>query len=152
MNTHARDELPQLPEGFQLVTDRSIAPEEIADVRQEPLTPENLAVWAKCLEQSLFVVGARESATGRLVGIGMVSGNQRHAEIVDGTVHPDFRSRGIGKVLLTQRIQFTRDEGIPYVGLSYDEDTPWLKDYYKRYGFKPVGFAMWLSESLDSLK
>ncbi len=144
--------ISSVPDGFELITDRSISPQEILEVRQEEVTPENLEVWRKCLDQSLFVVGVREQATERLVGIGMVSGNQRHAEIVDGTVHPYFRKRGIGRVLLTERIAFTRREGIRYVGLTHDENSPWLKGYYERYGFKSIGFAMWLSDSLDNLE
>lgn len=151
MTERSHIERPTLPDGFELVTNRSVSPQEILDVRQEEATPESLDVWQKCIDQSLFVVGVREQETQRLVGIGMVAGNQRHAEIVDGTVHPDFRQQGIGKVLLTERIAFTRQEQIRYVGLTHDENSPWLKEYYERYGFKSIGFAMWLSDSLDNL-
>ena len=90
-------EAPQLPEGFELITDKSITPEEILDVRQDPMDARALEVWQKCIDQSLFVVGVREINSQRLVGVGMLAGNQRHAELVDGTVHPAFRQRGIGR-------------------------------------------------------
>jgi GNAT superfamily N-acetyltransferase len=140
---------PSLPQGFVLIADRSITPEEILDVRQEPITQDNIDIWRKCIEQSLLVVGVREQETKQLVGVGMLVGNQRHAELVDGTVHPDFRRRGIGRVLLAQRIQFARDNNIRYVGLTYNEKSPWLKSYYASNGFKPIDFAMWLSDSLE---
>ena len=92
----------------------------------------------------------RKQTSKQLVGVGMLVGNQRHAELVDGTVHPDFRRQGIGRVILSERIAFAREEQIRYVGLTHDERSPWLKEYYERHGFKPIGFAMWLSDSLET--
>lgn len=141
---------PVLPAGFMLITDKSLTPEEILGIRQEAITGESIEIWRKCIDQSLFVVGVREQETRRLIGVGMLAGNQRHAELVDGTVHPDFRKRGIGRVILSERIRFARDQKIKYVGLTHDENSPWLKPYYERYGFRTVGFAMWLSDSLGT--
>lgn len=139
----------KLPDGFETVSDRTITAEEILAVRREPVTVESITTWEKCLEQSLYVVGVREVVSGSLVGIGFVTGNQRHVQLVDGTVHPDFRELGIGRFLLTDRIAFARAEKIRYIGLTHDENSPWLKAYYERYGFKSIGFAMWLSDSLE---
>ncbi len=142
-------EIPNLPQEFELILDGSITPEEILAVREEPADATSITVWRKCIDQSLLVVGVRETATQRLVGVGMLVGNQRHAELVDGTVHSDFRHKGIGKVILSKRIEFAQNEQIKYVGLTYDENKPWLKAYYERYGFKSIGFCMWLSHSID---
>ena len=139
----------ELPNGYTLFEDRSVLPEEILELRQEPITPEEVEVWQKCLEQSLHVVGVREESIGRLVGIAMVAGNQRHAELVDATVHQDVRKFGIGRAIGERLVSFVREGKIKYVSLTYDTNSPWLKEAYGQLGFKPIDFAMWLKDSLD---
>jgi ribosomal-protein-alanine N-acetyltransferase len=140
-----------LPDGFELVRDKSlITPEEVLWVRQqEPSTEANIELWRKCLDQSLFVAGVVESSTNALVGLGRVVGDQRHAQLVDGTVHPNYRNLGIGEVILDELVDFTQREGIRYVGLTYDKKSPWLKAAYEKHGFESIDFAMWHRNSLQ---
>ena len=92
----------------------------------------------------------RERNTERLVGIAMVAGNQRHAELVDATVHTDVRQRGIGRMMMERLVDYVREENIKYVSLTYDKTKPWLKDGYSQHGFESINFAMWHKDSLDS--
>jgi ribosomal protein S18 acetylase RimI-like enzyme len=136
-----------LPAGYTLFDDKSVTPEEILEVRDEQINPEEVDVWQKCIDQSLRVVGVRDGEK-RLVGVAMLAGNQRHAELVDGTVHPDVRELGIGRVLIERLVEIAREEKIKYVGLTFDKTQPWLKEAYERHGFVTIDFAMWLKDSL----
>jgi ribosomal protein S18 acetylase RimI-like enzyme len=109
-------------------------------------------IWRKCLEQSMYVVGAREEATARLVGIVMLAGNQRHAQLVDATVHPDLRQQGIGEAIGERLKEIAREEKIKYVGLTFDKTKPWLKDAYARHEWVSIDFAMWLRDSVELIQ
>lgn len=139
---------PRLPEGYELIQDRSILPQEILELRGEQVTEEEISVWQKCLLQSLHVLAVRDNESHQLVGIGMLAGNQRHAELVDGTVHPDVREQGIGAFLMRQMVDFALKEDIRYISLTFDEDQPWLQEAYGKFGFKPIDFCMWHEKSL----
>lgn len=139
-----------LPDGYTLFENRALNGVEILELRQEPITPEDVDVWDRCIAQSLHVVGVREDITTRLVGLAMLVGNQRHAELVDGTVHPDVREQGIGRVVIERLVDYARSEKIKYVGLTYDQNSPWLKEACARHGFVPIDFAMWLEDSLPA--
>jgi GNAT superfamily N-acetyltransferase len=139
-----------LPEGFEFDTDRSIImPEEILGLREEPETGEEVSTWQRCINDSIAVVGVRELATEALVGIAMLSGNARHADLVDLTVHSDVCRRGIGSALVEVITAEARRQNVKYVGLTYDPSKPWLKDFYEKHDYRQVNFAMWLADSLD---
>lgn len=105
-------------------------------------------MWPSYIELSLCVVTAR--AEGRLVGVGFVSGNGRHVELVDGNVHPDFRMQGIHNALIEERLEFCSEINAKYIGITWDKKSPWLHEHYEDHGFRDIDFAMWHESSLTS--
>jgi ribosomal protein S18 acetylase RimI-like enzyme len=133
---------PKLPDGFEFVAKDSITPSDVIYIREEDDTPEQRELWQQCLDESLYVIGVKEMSTDQLVGIGFVAGNARHAELVDGTVHTQYRRRGIGRALIADRLAFVTTRAIPYVTIQFDVSKPWLRAYYESCGFSSIDYAM----------
>lgn len=139
----------QEPE-YRVERSTEVDPNEIIALRaadgSRVFTPEK---WQKNLKLSLCTVLARDPTDRRLIGIGFVSGNAFHAELVDLTVHPDYRQQGIATLIGAELLNYVNEEEIEYVGLTYDESKPWLRDFYAKGGFVPINNAMWLERSID---
>jgi ribosomal protein S18 acetylase RimI-like enzyme len=130
---------------------KEVKPQEIIDLRQAG-HKESTTMWAKAIDLALCVAIARDSESmNRLIGIGFVVGNNRHAQLVDLVVHPDYRQLGIGGKLIDMRLEFCRQQGILYIGNTFDPSVPWLKDFYSKHGFRQIDFAMWQEYSLRNL-
>lgn len=89
--------------------------------------------WSDCLAQSLYVCGVQDDSQ-RLVGVGFVAGNLRHAVFCDLCVHPDHQHKKIGTTLLKQRLAWAREKGIPYLYTSLSAANP-LVELYRAEGF-----------------
>lgn len=124
---------------------------EVVEVRQQKSTEESLQMWSRCLEQSMCYVAARDETGGKLLGIGFLAGNPRHAEIVDLSVHPSARRNGIGGAIVDALVEYARTQKIPYFGLTFDKANPWLKGFYERHGFRSIDFAMWEVNCLKAM-
>ncbi len=137
-------------DGIDIDFDKSVKGSEVVALR-EAASYGNAeeAVWDEAISGALCVVTARDR--GVLVGIGFVVGNIRHAQMVDLVVHPDYRKRGIGGEIFDKRVQYCKQKGITYLGLTYNSDTPWLKGFYERNGFRQIDFAMWHEDSLKRI-
>lgn len=144
---------------FLVVQSKEVSPTEVMDLRvMAGSTAGNVDIWQDCIEQSLCVVTARDAARvalsgyaakGALVGIGFVAGNRRHVELTDLTVHREYQQQGIGQRVGREMLAFALDQDIRYISLTYDKEIPWLKQWYKREGFKKINFAMWHRSSLN---
>lgn len=129
-------------------TDQALTAQEVADLRANCGWDHDINEWETCLEQNLLNVSARND-DGEVVGVGFLSGNQRHAEIVDLVVHPDYRKQGIGRKIFRILTTHALDSGIKYLGLTYSTESPWLKDFYASEGFEQIDFAMWHKSSIE---
>ena len=127
--------------------DPALTAEEVIKLREVSGWDHDLQEWKKCLQQNMLNVSARTD-TGEIVGVGFLAGNQRHAELIDLVVHPDHRRQGIGRKISRVIITHALEEQIKYFGLTYDKNSPWLKDFYKSEGFEPIDFAMWHKSSI----
>lgn len=127
----------------------TITADEVVKLRLKSGWDGDLEEWTKCLHQNLINIIARNSK-GELLGAGFLSGNARHAEVVDLVVDPDYREHGIGEGILEQLIEYAKSEKIKYLGLTYNKKSPWLKDFYEKQGFQSIDFAMWYKDSLQS--
>lgn len=56
-----------------------------------------------------------------------------HAFILDPTVHPDFRLRGIGRQLVRQAVEAAGERGVTWVHVDFE---PSLRGFYARCGFR----------------
>lgn len=58
-----------------------------------------------------------------------------HAFLLEPTVHPDYRRRGIGRSLVEHAVAVARERGLEWVHVDYE---PHLRDFYKACGFTPT--------------
>ena len=57
-----------------------------------------------------------------------------HAFLLEPTVRPDYRRRGIGRTLVQRIVAVARERGMEWVHVDY---TPDLRDFYRSCGFVP---------------
>ena len=77
-----------------------------------------------------FFIASHE---GRLVGMGRaISDRASDAYIQDLTVHPEFRGRGIGTMMVQELVGRLQSDGLGWIGLVAEAGT-W--DFYRRLGF-----------------
>ena len=59
----------------------------------------------------------------------------RHVFVLDPTVHPEFRRRGIGRELVRRSVEVAAEQGIEWVHVDFE---PALRDFYDACGFRPT--------------
>lgn len=99
-----------------------------------------VAIWQDAIERALCIVTIR--VEGKLVGLGFLVGNLRHADPVDVSVHPSFQNQGLGKLIIEELLSFAEEQQIKYITLVRDPQSPWLKTFYEQFGFQDINFAM----------
>jgi len=58
-----------------------------------------------------------------------------HAFLLEPTVRPDFRRRGIGRSLVARAVAVARERGLEWVHVDYE---PHLGEFYRKCGFTPT--------------
>ncbi|MGH3145927.1 MAG: GNAT family N-acetyltransferase [Rubrobacter sp.] len=87
----------------------------------------------RLLHHSLAYVCAFQGS--RLVGFVNVAGDGGiHAFLLDVTVHPGFRGRGVGRTLVRRAVEAAEDRGSHWVHVDFE---PGLRGFYRRCGFRP---------------
>ena len=85
------------------------------------------------LQHSLAYVCA--FAAEDLIGfVNLAWDGQSHAFVLDPTVHPHWRLRGIGRALVKRAAQVAADRGVEWLHVDYE---PQLAHFYQRCGFRP---------------
>lgn len=97
--------------------------------------PEHTACdFEPVLAHSLLYVCAYHD--GRLVGfVNAAWDGGIHAFILDTTVHPIYRRRGIGRQLIREALPVLQSRGIKWLHVDYE---PHLHDFYAGCGFRPT--------------
>ena len=86
------------------------------------------------LDWSLAFVGAYVG--DELIGfVRLAWDGSVHAFLLEPTVHPDFRRRGIGRSLVERAVAVARERGLEWVHVDYK---PHLRDFYRACGFTPT--------------
>ncbi len=86
------------------------------------------------IEHSLTYVTAHDGEA--LVGFVNVAWDGRaHAFLLDPTVHPSWRRKGIGTALVHQAVEEARKARVEWVHVDYE---PHLAGFYEGCGFKPT--------------
>lgn len=58
-----------------------------------------------------------------------------HAFLLEPTVRPDFRRRGIGRTLVERAVAIARERGLEWVHVDFE---PQLRPFYQACGFMPT--------------
>jgi GNAT superfamily N-acetyltransferase len=83
---------------------------------------------------SLVHLGAYDG--DRLVGyVNVATDGSGHAFLLDPTVHPDHRRRGLGTLLVQRATELSRERGGRWLHVDYDQH---LDGFYKACGFRPT--------------
>ena len=86
------------------------------------------------LERSLAFVGAY--AGDELIGfVRLAWDGGVHTFLLEPTVRPDFRRRGIGRSLVERAVTVARERGAQWVHVDYE---PHLRQFYRACGFTPT--------------
>ncbi|GAA3731354.1 GNAT family N-acetyltransferase [Spinactinospora alkalitolerans] len=90
------------------------------------------------LEHSLAWVGARRD--DRLTGyVNVAWDGGAHAFVLDVTVHPDERGRGLGRRLVARAADLAREAGAAWLHVDYE---PHLASFYAGCGFRPTAAGL----------
>jgi GNAT superfamily N-acetyltransferase len=86
------------------------------------------------LDHALAVVGAYDGS--QLIGyVRLAWDGGVHAFILEPTVDPDYRRRGIGRSLVDRAVAVARERGLEWVHVDYE---PHLVPFYEACGFRPT--------------
>ena len=90
--------------------------------------------FQQALNHSLSYICAYQDE--RLVGfVNLAWDGGIHAFLLDTTVHPDVRRRGIGVQLVREAVVIAQARGIEWVHVDFE---PHLRAFYERCGFRPT--------------
>jgi ribosomal protein S18 acetylase RimI-like enzyme len=79
-------------------------------------------------------------AAGRLIGFVKVAWDgDDHAFLLDPTVHPEFRRRGIGVALVRHAAAMAAEARVEWLHVDYE---PHLAGFYEAAGFRPTEAAL----------
>lgn len=94
--------------------------------------------FAGVLARSMAWIGA--FAGGDLVGyVNVVWDGGAHAFLLDPTVHPDWRRRGMGTELVLRAVEAAREGGAEWMHVDYEAH---LDAFYRGCGFQPTAAAL----------
>lgn len=94
--------------------------------------------FAGVLARSMAWIGA--FAGGALIGyVNVAWDGGAHAFLLDPTVHPDHRRRGIGTELVRRAVEAARDGGAEWLHVDYESQ---LESFYRGCGFRPTAAGL----------
>ncbi|MET9955641.1 GNAT family N-acetyltransferase [Streptomyces sp. NPDC006339] len=94
--------------------------------------------FAPVLARRLLHVTARRD--GRLVGyVNVVGDGGAHAFLLDTTVHPDERRRGLGVALVRAAAEAARERGARWLHVDFE---PHLTRFYEECGFRSTAAGL----------
>lgn len=90
--------------------------------------------FSKILNKSLVYICAfyKKKLIG-FINVGWDGGV--HSFLLDTTVHPEYRRKGIGTELVIQAIESLKGKGLEWLHVDYEEQ---LDSFYKKCGFSPT--------------
>lgn len=97
-------------------------------------------------ELAFYIVAEQE---GRIIGYAGLWGILEEGHITNIAVHPEFRRKGLGKLLLTALMEHTQDQGITKYTLEVRRSNFGAIALYHQMGFQTVGLRARYYEDND---
>lgn len=133
-----------LPEGYRYVDRKHMNPGELSHLyhRVGWTNATHKSAWLQLRGklgggQKEIIVGVRNKEGG-LVGFGGLIYRGDQGVPGDFAVDPDFRSQGIGKAIIDERLRLAENEGVTSLYMPYLEPTNTLRSYYVEKGFSEL--------------
>lgn len=124
--------------GLALQVRPSLSDEELNGLFTASWPDHRPKSFAPMLARSLVWIAARREE--QLVGyVNVVGDGGIHAFILDTTVHPDERRRGLGARLVRTAAVEARSRGAEWLHVDYEPD---LASFYERCGFRPTAAGL----------
>jgi GNAT superfamily N-acetyltransferase len=121
-------------ETFQLTVSPPLENNELNELFQACWPDHVDQDYSDVLKRSLAYVCARDG--DRLVGFVYIAWDGRdHAFLLDPTVHPAVRRRGLGLELVKRVEQVAREGGCKWLHVDYE---PELESFYHKAGYRPT--------------
>ena len=76
---------------------------------------------------------------GQVIGHGIVSAGAGEAHLLNVCIHPDFRCRGLGRLLLLHLLDQARSQGARAMFLEVRPSNPGAIRLYQALGFEKIG-------------
>jgi GNAT superfamily N-acetyltransferase len=119
---------------FELSITPPLKSKELNDLYRASWPNHTDADHSQVLERSLAYICIRHR--GHLVGFVYIAWDGgRHAFLLDPTVHPTVRGKGIGLELIKQAVLAAKERGCDWLHVDYEEE---LEPFYKAAGFRPT--------------
>ena len=133
--------LPSLLKDYIFVDKTEIQPQEIIILHKAVgWVGDTVNHWQEIIDQPLgVIIGTRYK--GKLIGMGRMTADPRHAVLCDLAVHPKHQHNGIGTALVAERMHIAQDRKIPYLYTELAPTNP-LRSLYKDLGFVATGNGM----------
>jgi len=89
---------------------------------------------------------------GRVIGYAIAARENGKLHLLNFAVHPSYRGKGLGKLLLDRIIKLAEKRGLKEVYLEVESDNEIAKALYKKMGFKEVkvlkGYYPWGKDAI----
>lgn len=133
-----RAEVPRSTHGADLRVRPDLS-DEVLNQLFSAAWPDHVARgFANVLSRSLVWIGAY--AREQLIGfVNVAWDGGAHAFLLDTTVHPDHRRRGVGTALVRRAIAAAREGGVEWIHVDYE---PRLDEFYRGCGFRPTAAGL----------
>ncbi|WP_225799910.1 GNAT family N-acetyltransferase [Streptomyces sp. NK15101] len=124
--------------GLDVVVDGPLGGDELNALFHAAWPGHRDTDFGPVLARSLLRVTARRA--GRLVGyVNVVGDGGVHAFLLDTTVHPDERRRGLGVTLVRAAAEAARGRGAHWLHVDYE---PHLAPFHERCGFRSTAAGL----------
>lgn len=131
--------MPNPAASIDLRVSMPVGDDELNDLFSASWPGHRRVEFQPVLQKSLAHVCAY--LAGQLVGfVNLAWDGRAHAFLLDTTVHPAQRRRGLGLALVACALAQARQRGVTWVHVDHE---PSLRAFYARCGFRPTEAGLW---------
>ncbi len=101
--------------------------------------------WKEILNKSSFVYSVYDK--DEMIGLGRIVEDGVMCMLYDITVHKDYQGKGIGKMIMNNLLNWTKDKNFSSISLfAWPENKDFLIPFYQKFGFELYDTGMRLKK------